>query len=549
MAQLGTPPMSPAETRRAFRALLLGLFAGLLSSTVVVSALPRVVADLGGSQAAFTWVVAATMVSSTLSLPLWGKLADLTDRKTLIQCSLGLFALGSAWCALAGDVGQLIAGRAVQGLGVGGVNALAQVIMAALVPPRERGRYNGRITLVITAGTVAGPPLGGLLTDTPGVGWHGCFHLGVLLAAGAGLILHRTLRLPAPGAGSGRATRGSRPDLWGAALLTAAVGTLLLAVTRAGDGVPWVSWPTAGAACAVLVLVVLFVRRESRAADPLVPLRLLRDRTVALSALAGFAVGPALFAAPALLGQYFQTARAQSPAVSGLLTLPMIAGLLAASSVAGRLIAARGRWKRLLTVGGLLLVLGFSLMGTVGADTPLPLVSAALFAGGAGVGIVSQNLVLIAQNAAPPDGLGATTTLVVLSRSLGGALGLAALGSLLTARVDALSSAHAAAGTGLDGGLPDLGVLPPSAAESVRAVYGQAFGDVFATAVPFALLALTAVLLMRETPLRTAHGEFDQGPGPDPEQEPDSARYQDANPRKDLDQDQDLDSDLRLPRA
>jgi MFS family permease len=522
MAQLGTPLMSPAETRRAFRALLLGLFAGLLAGTVVVTALPRVVTDLDGGQAAFTWVVAATMVSSTLSLPLWGKLADRTDRKTLIQCSLGLFALGSAWCALAGDVGQLIAGRTVQGLGAGGVNALAQVIMAALVPPRERGRYNGRITLVVTAGTAAGPPLGGLLADTPGVGWRGCFHLGVLLAAGAGLTLHRTLRLP--GSGSGRATHGTRPDLWGAALLTAAVGTLLLAVTRAGDGVPWVSWPTAGAACAVLVLAVLFVRRESRAADPLVPLRLLRDRTIALSALAGFAVGPALFAAPALLGQYFQTARAQSPAVSGLLTLPMVAGLLVASGVTGRLIATRGRWKRLLAVGGLLLVLGFSLMGTVTADTPLPLVSAALFTGGAGVGIVSQNLVLIAQNAAPPDGLGAATTLVVLSRSLGGVLGLAALGSLLTARVDALSSAHAAAGTGLDGGLPDLGALPPSAVENVRAVYGRAFGDVFATAVPFALLALAAVLLMRETPLRTAHGEPGQGPGPGPEQEPGPVR-------------------------
>ncbi|MGC9382629.1 MFS transporter [Streptomyces sp. MH13] len=509
MAQPGTPPASPATTRRAFRALLLALFTGLLSSTVVVTALPRVVTDLGGSQAAFTWVVAATMVSSTLSLPLWGKLADLADRKTLIQCALGLFALGSAWCALAGDVGQLIAGRAVQGLGAGGVNALAQVIMATLVPPRERGRYNGRVTLVITAGTVAGPPLGGLLAETPGVGWRGCFQLGVLLAAGAGLALHRTLLLPAPapGAGSGRATGGPRPDLWGAVLLTAAVGTLLLAVTRAGDVVPWLSWPSAGAACAVLVLAVLFVRHESRAADPLVPLRLLRDRTVALSALAGFAVGPALFAAPALLSQYFQTARAQSPAVSGLLTLPMIAGLLVASGVAGRLIATRGRWKRLLAVGGLLLVLGFSLMGTVAADTPLPLVSAALFAGGAGIGIVSQNLVLIAQNAAPPDDLGATTTLVVLSRSLGGVLGLAALGSLLTARVDALSRAHTAAGTGPDGGLPDLGALPPSAVESVQAVYGQAFGDVFATAVPFALLALTAVLLMRETPLRTAHGE------------------------------------------
>ncbi|MFF9756807.1 MFS transporter [Streptomyces sp. NPDC014344] len=508
MAQPAAPLVSAVDksavrTRRALRALLLGLFAGLLSSTVVVTALPRVVADLDGGQAAFTWVVAATMVASTLSLPLWGKLADRADRKTLVQISLGLFALGSAWCALAGDVGQLIAGRAVQGLGAGGVNALAQVIVAALVPPRERGRYNGRITLVMTAGTVAGPPLGGVLADTPGVGWRACFHLGVLLAAGAALTLHRTLRLP----DSGRTSRGPRPDLWGAALLTATVGALLLAVTWAGNGVPWVSWPVTGTACAVPVLAALFVRRQSRAVDPLLPPRLLRDRTVALSALAGFAVGPALFAAPALLAQYFQVARAQSPAVSGLLTLPMIAGLLSGSVVSGRLISARGRWKLPLAAGGLLLVLGFSVMGTAGARTPLLLVGAALFAGGSGVGVVSQNLVPIAQNAAPPDDLGAVTSFVILSRSLGGVLGLAALGSLLTARVDALTAAHAPAGTGPDGGLPDLRALGPPAVDGVRAVYGQAFGDVFTAAVPFALLALAAVLLLREAPLRSTLDE------------------------------------------
>ncbi|MFI6210227.1 MFS transporter [Streptomyces sp. NPDC051041] len=511
MAQPAAPLMSPTQRRRAFRGLLLALFAGLLSSTVVVTALPRVVADLGGSQAAFTWVVAATMVASTLSLPLWGRLADLTDRKVLLHLSLGLFALGSAGCALAGDVGQLVAGRAVQGLGAGGVNAVAQVVMASLVSPRERGRYNGRITLVMTAGTVAGPLLGGVLADTPWPGWRGCFHLGVLLAAAAGLALRRTPRLPAPG----RAARGARPDLWGAALLTGAVGALLHAVTRAGDGAAWVSWPTAGSACAALVLAVLFVRRTSRAAEPLVPLGLLRDRTVTLSALAGFAVGPALFAAPALLGQYFQTARAESPAVSALLTLPMIAGLLSGSAVSGRLITARGRWKRVLVAGGVLLVLGFSLMGAAGADTSLPLVGAALFAGGAGVGAVSQNLVPIAQNAAPPDALGATTSLVILSRSLGGVLGLAALGSLLTARVDALAAAHVPSvpGAGPDGGLPDPRALSSSAGEGVRAVYGQAFGDVFAAAVPFALLALTAVLLLRETPLRTAADEPPSAPG------------------------------------
>ncbi|RAY16329.1 MFS transporter [Actinomadura craniellae] len=489
------PPMRPDEIRQAFRSLLLGLFAGLLSSTVIVTALPRVVADLHGGQVAYTWVVAASMAAATLSLPLWGKLADLVSRKALIQLSLGLFALGSALCGLSGGVEQLIVGRVVQGLGAGGVTALTQVIMAALILPRERARYNGRIALVMMVGTVGGPLLGGALAETPWPGWRGCFHLGVVFAVAAALTLQRTLRLPAVE----RSRPGSRPDLAGAALLTGAAGTFLVTLTLAGHAVPWASWPTAGAACAVIVLAVLFVRTEARAADPLVPLRLLRDRTVALAAVAGFAVGPALFASPALLGQYFQIARGHSPTVSGLLTLPMIAGMLLASTVTGRLISAHGRWKRHVVAGGVLLLLGSALLGGVRAGTPLPVVCAYLFIGGAGVGMTSQNLLLIAQNAVPATELGATTSLVVLSRSLGGVLGVAVLGSLLTARVNALSPA-----TGLGGGLPDPRTLSPSAMESVGAVYGHALGDVFTAAVPFALLLLASVLLLRETPLRTA---------------------------------------------
>ncbi|MGW7412698.1 MFS transporter [Streptomyces sp. NPDC054863] len=499
MPRPGRSPMDPRETELAFRSLLLGLFAGLLSGTVVTTALPRVVADLRGSQTAYTWVVAATMVASTVSLPLWGKLADRADRKTLIQLALGLFALGSVLAGLAGSVGALITGRAVQGLGAGGITALTQALLAALVPPRERGRHHARIAVVMTAGTVCGPLLGGVVADTPWLGWRWCFHLGAPLAAAAALCLHRFLTQPP----TKPEVRRASPDLTGAVLLTGAVGVLLGGVTVLGAGGPFLARGTtawvcaASLVCAVAVLVGLFLRAESRAADPVVPPYLFRDRTVVLCAVAGFAVGPALFASPALLGQYFQLARGQSPTVSGLLTLPMAGGLLLSVTITGRLISADGRWKHRLLLGGVLLVLSFSLMGTVRADTPLPLVCAYLFLGGAGVGATSQHLVVIAQNTAPPGELGAVTSLVTLARSIGGVFGVTALGAVLSARLDALATAAH------QDRVPDLRTLPPAAVDVVQTVYGRALGDVFAVCVPFALITLLAVLLLRETPLGT----------------------------------------------
>ncbi|MFF1463350.1 MFS transporter [Streptomyces sp. NPDC058330] len=496
--------MSPSDTKAAVRSLLLGLFASLLSGTVITTALPRVVADLGGGQSAYTWVVAATMVTTTLSLPLWGKLADLTIRKPLIQCALGLFALGSALAGLAQDLPLLIAGRAAQGLGAGGITALTQVIMATLVPSHERSRYNGRLALVMTGGMFCGPLVGGVVAETPWLGWRWCFHLSLPLAAAAALTLHRTLRLPR----TDGSLRTSSPDVRGAFLLTAAIGALLGCVSLAGAGFAPLSREFAATVCVLVVSAAAFLRTERRAVDPLIPTRLLRNRTVVLAAVADFAAGPALFASPALLGQYFQIARGQSPTVSGLLCLPMVAGLLVSATVSGHLISAKGRWKSHLTAGGVLLLLSFSLMGTVRADTPLFLVGVFLFSGGAGMGMTSQNLVLIAQNAVPPAELGTTGSLVALSRNLGGLLGVTVLGGALAARVDTLTAAEGTTAAGAsalrDGRLPDLRTLPPETADFVQSVYGRALGDVFALSVPFALITLVAVLALPERPRRPA---------------------------------------------
>lgn len=496
--------MSRSDTKAAIRSLLIGLFASLLSGTVVTTALPRVIADLDGGQSAYTWVVAATMVTTTLGLPLWGKFADLTNPKTLIHCALGLFALGSALAGLAQNLPLLIAGRAVQGLGVGGITALTQVIMAMLIPSHERSRYNGRLALVMMGGTVCGPLVGGTVADVPWLGWRWCFHLGLPLAAAAALTLHRTLRLPLNGNG----LRASSLDIRGAFLLTATIGTLLAGISLVGTGLSPTSWEFTATVCAVVVSAAAFLRTERRAADPLIPTRLLRNRTVVLTAVADFAAGPALFASPALLGQYFQIARGQSPTVSGLLCLPMVAGLLLSATVSGHLISAKGRWKAHLTVGGVLLLLSFSLMGTVRADTPLLLVGVYLFTGGAGMGMTSQNLVLIAQNAVPPAELGATCSMVALCRNLGGLFGVTVLGGALAARVDTLTESAGTVTAGesavRDGRLPDLRALPPDTADFIQSVYGRALGDVFALSVPFALITLLAVLALPERPLGSA---------------------------------------------
>jgi EmrB/QacA subfamily drug resistance transporter len=501
-------PPAPAMTHRqimeALSGLMLGMFVAILSSTIVSTALPRIITDLGGTQSSYTWVITASLVTMTASTPLWGKLADLTSKKMLVQLSLVVFVLASAGAGLAQDPGTLIAFRAVQGIGMGGLTALAQVIVAAMISPRERGRYSGYLGAVFAVATVGGPLLGGVITDTSWLGWRWCFYAGVPFAVAALIVLQKTLHLPVV------RREGVRIDWPGALLFSASVSLLLIWVTLAGDEYDWISWQTAAMVGGSLLLALLFVRVESRAKEPIVPLRLFRNRTITLSSLASLFVGVAMFGATVFLSQYFQLARGQSPTMSGISTIPMIAGMFVSTTVSGLIITRTGRWKGWLTTGGALLTAGLGLLGLTRYDTPYWQVGLFMALLGIGVGMMMQNLVLCTQNQVDVNDLGAASSVVTFFRSLGGAVGVSMLGAVLSERIsryvrEGMADLGAPAGGGQQNSetLPDLSELPPPVREVVESAYGHGIGDIYLWAAPIALVALVLVVFIKEVPLRT----------------------------------------------
>lgn len=495
-------PMSHRAILEALTGLLLGMFVAILSSTVVSNALPTILADLQGGQSAYTWVVTSTLLATTATTPIWGKFADLTSKKTLVQIALVIYMVGSAFAGLAQNIGELIAARTIQGIGVGGMTALTQVVMAAMIAPRERGRYSGYLGGVFAAATVSGPLIGGAIVDTSWLGWRWCFYVGIPFALLAMVMLQKTLHLPV-------LRRKVRVDYLGATLITAAVSLLLIWVSLAGDTFAWASWQTAVMVPGAIVLGALFGWAESWATEPVIPLRLFRHRTVTLATVGSLFVGVGMFGSTVFLSQYFQMARGASPTMSGLMSLPLVAGLVVSSTVSGKIITATGRWKRFLAAGTLLMTAGFALMGTVRADTSYPLLSLYLVVAGLGLGMVMQNLVLAVQNQVEPSELGTASSTVAFFRSLGGAVGVSALGAVLGHRVtdylaDGLRAIGVPATAGGDG-LPELDALAAPVRAVVQDAYGHAAGDIFLVVAPFALLAFVAVLFIRETALRTGN--------------------------------------------
>src|SRR4051794_39317240 len=287
--------MNHRQILEAMSGLLLGMFVAILSSTVVSTSLPRIVSDLGGSQSGYTWVVTSTLLALTVSTPIWGKLADLFDRKVLVQTGLVIFVFGSILAGLSTSMGWLIACRAIQGIGAGGLTALVQVILSDLVSPRERGRYAGYLGAVFGVGTVAGPLLGGVVTDS--FGWRWCFYIGIPFALAALVVLQHTLHLP-------RRRREVSIDYLGALLIALGTSSLLVWVSLAGQQYDWLSWQTAALVTGGVALLIGAVAVERRAREPLVPLNLFSQRTVVLAVIAGVAVGIALFGTTVFLSQY-----------------------------------------------------------------------------------------------------------------------------------------------------------------------------------------------------------------------------------------------------
>ena len=501
-------PMSHREVLEALSGLLLAMFVAMLSSTVVSNALPVIVADLGGTESGYTWVIVATLLSLTATTPIWGKLADLFNKKMLVQVSLLIFVAGSVLAALAPSMGFLIGARVVQGVGVGGLSALVQIVIASIVAPRERGRYFGYLGAVFAVATVSGPLIGGVIVDTSWLGWRWCFAVGVPVAAVAIVVLQRTLHLPV-------VRRRVSIDYVGAALIASGVSVLLIWVSLAGTRFAWASATTAVLVSGGVLLLVAAVVVESRVAEPVIPLHLFRDRTIALASVAAAMVGVAMFGATVFLAQFFQLAHGMSPTRAGLMTLPMVLGLLVSSITTGRLIARTGRWKRYLVGGGVLLVGGLLLLSRLDHTTGLVTAAFSMLVMGVGLGAVNQNLVLAVQNSVAQRDVGAASSLAAFFRTMGGSVGVSALGAALGHQVAGnVAAGLARLGVPVDahegGAIPDVDALPGPVRAVFEAAYGDATGHVFLLAVPFAVVALGCILFIREVPLRTTIARADE---------------------------------------
>ena len=494
--------MTHREVLEALSGLLLAMFVAMLSSTVVSNALPRIVETLHGSQTGYTWVVVATLLTMTATTPIWGKLADQFSKKTLVQTALVIYVIGSVIAGTAANMGILIGARAIQGLGVGGLTALVQVVIASMVSPRERGRYSGYIGAVFATATVSGPLIGGLIVDTPGLGWRWCFFVGIPVAALAFAVLQKTLHLPV-------VRREHHIDYLGATLLMGGVSILLVWVSLAGNQFAWGSALSSALVVVGLAVIAAAVYVEGRvAAEPIIPLRLFRDRTTTLATAASVLVGVAMFGATVYLSQYFQIVRGMTPTHAGLMTVFMVGGLVVSSMVTGRIISRTGTWKRYLVSGMILVVVGLALLSRIDESTPLAVLGVDMAVLGLGLGATMQNLVLSVQNNAAQADMGAASSLVAFFRSLGGSIGVAALGAVLSHQVSTqvtsgLTRMGVAASSRQSHEIPDLATLPAPIRDLFQAAFGDATGHVFLVALPFAALALVCVLLIREVPLRT----------------------------------------------
>ncbi|KFF58780.1 multidrug MFS transporter [Cryobacterium sp. MLB-32] len=495
--------MTQRQVLEALSGLLLGMFVSILAGTVVSTSLPVIISDLDGGQSSYTWVITATLLATTVSTPIWGKFADLFNRKLLIQLALVIFVLGSALAGFSQDTGTLIGFRVLQGLGAGGLAALSQIIMADIISPRDRGKYAGLFGAVMALGTVGGPLIGGVITDA--FGWRWNFFIALPVAIVAIVLLQRTLHLPE------RVKRVVRIDYLGAVLIAGGVSLLMIWVTLAGTNFEWASVTSFVMVGGAVLLLVAAVIVEATVKEPIIPLSMFRNRTFSISTIASISVGVSLFGTSLFLSQYMQLARGATPTQSGLLTIPMMGGFLISSTAFGMLITRTGKWKAIMITGASLVIAGQLLLGTLTSTTNLVLVGVYMFVLGAGLGSLMQNLVLVVQNAIDVKNLGVATSGITFFRSLGGTVGVSVLGSVLgTVVADGIRrgigtldparqiTANDALGSGT---IPNLSELPGAIRVVVESAYGSGAGTVFLLGAPLAVITLVMVCLLPNIPL------------------------------------------------
>jgi EmrB/QacA subfamily drug resistance transporter len=509
-----SPPEGESFTHRQIlvimSGLMLGMFLAALDQTIVSTALPTIVGDFHRSNL-LSWVITAYLLASTASTPLWGKAGDLYGRKRVFQLAIIVFLLASALCGLSQNIFELIAFRGLQGIGGGGLLSLGFAIIGDVIPPRERGRYQGYFGAVFGVASVIGPLAGGFAVDS--LSWRYIFYVNLPLGIAALIVTNRVLRMPVR-------KRQVLIDWWGALLLVLGVSCILLATQLGGTNYPWASWQVIGLFALGALLLVGFGIREATAPEPILPLHLFRLQIFTVANFIAFVSGVAMFGALAFLPQYLQLVHGVSATASGLLLLPLLVGLLTMSISSGLYISRTGQYRWFPLAGTIGVTIGLALLSRLGAHTSLVVVGLDVLVFGLGLGLFMQVLVLVVQNAVPMKEMGVGTSSVTFFRSMGGAIGASALGAVLTAGIAAelprFLPASALAGNGNASSkvaqfiqspsvLDQLKKTDPALHEGIIQAYSHAIDRLFLVAVPVSIVSIIAALFINQVKLRSSN--------------------------------------------
>jgi EmrB/QacA subfamily drug resistance transporter len=504
MSESVATPEAP-RVRLIFGALLLVLLLASLDQTIVSTALPTIVGDLGGASK-LSWVVTAYLLASTVSGPLYGKLGDLYGRKLVLQTAIVIFLTGSVLCGLAQNMTELIAFRALQGLGGGGLLVVTLAVVGDIIPPRQRGRYQGYFGGVFGVSTVVGPLLGGFFVDN--LSWRWIFFINLPIGVVALTVIAIVFHARADDV-------KHRIDYLGAATLAGGLAAVVLYTSLGGTTYAWGAPGMVALIVAGIVLLVAFVFVEQRAEEPILPLGLFRNRVFTVTCAIGFVVGFALFGAVTYLPLYLQIVRGHSPTVSGLLLTPLMGGLLITSIASGQLISRYGRYKPYPIAGTALVTIGMVLLAQLGEHTSAWVSGSYMLVLGLGLGLVLQVLVLAAQNAVPYEYLGVATSGTTLFRSIGGSIGVAIFGAIFANQLATHLAAKLPTGTGLPSGTSPAEIrrLPAAVRDAYISAVTESLHPIFYAGAGISVIAFLLTFLLREVPLRATTRVSDVGRG------------------------------------